>query len=286
VDAPQAGGAHGDEPGAGGTWDGEQRARRLGLDYLGAEQRLVAAGIEHTIVVFGSTRIVGPARAREALETAQAAAAAAPGDAALARAAAVAARLLASSRYYEEAREFGRLVSLCNPDPAHGSTAVMTGGGPGIMEAANRGASEAGARSIGLNIELPREQRPNDWVTPGLTFNFHYFAMRKLHFMQRARALVAFPGGFGTLDELFETLTLMQTHKMPPVPVVLVGREWWSRVLDFERLLEEGTIDAQDLGLVHHAETAVEAWAHVRRWYRRRGRPLFEPPGTTAGSED
>ena len=262
------------------TWVGEERAERLRLDYLRAEQRLAAAGIEHTIVVFGSTRICEPAQARAQLAQALAAAATAPADAALARAARVAERLLASSRYYEEAREFGRLVSLCNPDPAHGSTAVMTGGGPGIMEAANRGAHDAGARSIGLNIELPREQHANPYVTPELTLSFHYFAMRKLHFMQRARALVAFPGGFGTIDELFETLTLMQTKKMEPVPVVLVGREWWRGVLGFERLLEEGTIDAQDLGLIHYAETAIEAWATIRQWYRRRGRPLFDPPGS------
>jgi len=264
---------------------GEQRAGRLGLDYLEAERQLVAAGIEHTIVVFGSTRLVEPAQARAACERAQSAAAAAPGDAALARAARVAERLLARSHFYDEAREFGRLVSLCNPDPARGNTAVMTGGGPGIMEAANRGAREAGGRSVGLNIELPREQHPNAWVTPGLAFSFHYFAIRKLHFMQRARALVAFPGGFGTIDELFETLTLMQTGKMAPVPVVLVGREWWDGVLDFGRLVEEGTIDAEDLGLVHSAETAVEAWAHIRQWYRRRGRPLFDPPGHSHGSQ-
>ena len=266
-------------------WVGGQRAQRLGLDYLRAEEQLVAAGIEHTVVVFGSTRIVEPAQARAASERAQAAADAQPGDAALARAARIAARLLARSHYYEEAREFGRLVSLCNPDPARGNTAVMTGGGPGIMEAANRGAHEAGGRSVGLNIELPREQHPNAWVTPGMAFSFHYFAIRKLHFMQRARALVVFPGGFGTIDELFETLTLMQTRKMPPVPVVLVGREWWDGVLDFDRLVEEGTIDAHDLELMHPAETAVEAWAHIRQWYRRRGRPLFDPPGTPAGSE-
>ncbi len=265
--------------------DGAGRAERLGNDYLRAEQQLVAAGIEHTIVVFGSTRITEPALAQAACERARAAAHAAPGDAALARAARVAGRLLASSHWYDEAREFGRLVSLCNPDPARGTTAVMTGGGPGIMEAANRGAHDAGARSIGLNIELPREQHPNAYVTPGLAFSFYYFAIRKLHFMQRARALVAFPGGFGTLDEIFETLTLMQTKKMPPVPVVLVGRDWWNGVLDFERLVEEGTIDAADPGLVHSAETAVEAWAHIRKWYRRRGRPLFDPPGTPTDSE-
>jgi uncharacterized protein (TIGR00730 family) len=173
------------------------------------------------------------------------------------------------------AREFGALVAGCNGATQRCNTVVMTGGGPGIMEAANRGAFDAGMPSVGLNINLPREQRPNSYVTPGLCLSFHYFAIRKLHFMHRARALVAFPAGFGTLDELFETLTLIQTGKMRPVPVVLVGREWWQRVLDLRFLVGEGVIDEQDAALVTLAETAAEAWDHIRGWYRDRGQPLF-----------
>jgi uncharacterized protein (TIGR00730 family) len=253
----------------------EMRGERLQLDYSKAELLLAAAGIEHAIVVFGSTRIGEPRRAARALAEAQAAAGAAPGDERLARRAAVAARIAAKSHYYEVAREFGALVAGCNRDPGCCNTVVMTGGGPGIMEAANRGAFEAGMPSVGLNINLPHEQRPNPYVTPGLCLRFHYFAIRKLHFMHRARALVAFPGGFGTLDEVCETLTLIQTRKMPAVPVVLVGREWWQRVLDLPFLVSEGVIDEQDASLVTLAETATEAWDHIRSWYRDRGQPLF-----------
>lgn len=209
------------------------RAERLQLDYLKPELMLQAAGIGQTIVVFGGTRIAEPAVAQRRLATARAAAAAEAraGDARVA----VAERIAAKSRYYDVAREFGRLVSCSNADPRHASTVIMTGGGPGIMEAANRGAFDAQAQTVGLNIDLPHEQYPNPYVTPELCFRFHYFAMRKLHFLQRARALVAFPGGFGTLDELFEALTLMQTRKMGVVPVVLVGEEFWRRVIDIDR---------------------------------------------------
>jgi uncharacterized protein (TIGR00730 family) len=257
----------------------ETRGPRLQLDYLKAETLLTAAGIEHTIVVFGSTRISEPAAAARALAAARAAAAAAPGDAALARRATVAERIVAKSGYYELAREFGSLVARCNRDPQRCRTVVMTGGGPGIMEAANRGAFDAGGQSVGLNIDLPHEQYPNPYVTPALCFRFHYFAMRKLHFLRRARALVAFPGGYGTLDELFETLTLVQTGKIPPVPVVLVGRDWWRRVLDTQFLADEGVIDSEDAELFVYAETASEAWEHIRRWYRERGQLLFNEPG-------
>jgi uncharacterized protein (TIGR00730 family) len=256
----------------------DMRGERLQIDYAKAETLLEAAGIEHTIVVFGSTRITEPARATLGLAAARKAAAAAPGEAALARRAAVAARIEAKSRYYDMARELGVLVARCNRDPQRCTTVVMTGGGPGIMEATNRGAFDAGMPSVGLNIDLPHEQYPNPYVTPGLCFRFHYFAMRKLHFMQRARALVAFPGGFGTLDELFETLTLVQTRKMPPVPIVLVGREWWQQVLNLQFLLDEGVIDEEDAELITVADSAGEAWEAIRRWHRERGQPIFDGP--------
>jgi uncharacterized protein (TIGR00730 family) len=255
------------------------RSARLQLDYLKPEMLLQAAGVHNAIVVFGSTRIQEPAASARRLEAARAAAAAAPGDVEAARVAAVAARLHAHSGYYEVAREFGRLVAGCNPDPRHASTVIMTGGGPGIMEAANRGAHDAGAQSVGLNIVLPHEQFPNPYITPGLCFRFHYFAMRKLHFMQRARALVAFPGGFGTLDELFEALTLLQTGKMDMVPVVLVGEQYWRRVIDIPFLVAEGVIDPADAGLFWFAEDAASIWHSIVAWYRKNGDDIFGSGG-------
>jgi uncharacterized protein (TIGR00730 family) len=171
--------------------------------------------------------------------------------------------------WYGVAREFGRIAGQAR------NVAVMTGGGPGIMEAANRGAREAGAPSIGLNIDLPRRQRPNRYITPGLCLRFRYFALRKMHFMLRARALVVFPGGFGTLDELFETLTLVQSGKIRPLPVVLAGEAYWRQVIDFDFLVRAGTIRRRDLGLFQYAETAPRIWTTIRTWYRRARRPLF-----------
>jgi uncharacterized protein (TIGR00730 family) len=176
-------------------------------------------------------------------------------------------RVEAKSHYYEEARRFGQLVSAecqCNDEREY---VIVTGGGPGIMEAANRGAHDSGAKSIGLNITLPHEQRPNPYITPELCFQFHYFAIRKLHFLLRAKALVAFPGGFGTMDELFEALTLRQTHKTRELPIVLVGREYWQHAIDFEYLVDEGTIDEQDLDLFHYADTAEEAWKIIQEFH-------------------
>jgi uncharacterized protein (TIGR00730 family) len=178
------------------------------------------------------------------------------------------------SRKYDVARELGRLVGSAADDAAGGKILVMTGGGSGIMEAANRGAADAGAKSIGLNISLPHEQFPNPYVTPELCFSFRYFALRKLHFVMRARALVAFPGGFGTLDELFEVLALSQTRKTLPVPVVLVGEAYWRQVFNPEFLFQEGVIDAEDLELFWFAETAADAWASILRWYEKKGEPL------------
>ena len=253
----------------------ELRAARLQLDYLKPEISLQAAGIEHTIVVFGSTRILEPAAAQRRLDAALSAATATPGDAALQQRAAVAARLLARSHYYEVARELGALIAGSNPDRSRCKTVVMTGGGPGIMEAANRGAYDTGVHNVGLNIDLPHEQFPNPYVTPGLCFRFHYFAMRKLHFLRRARALVAFPGGFGTCDELFETLTLLQTRKMQAVPVVLMGESYWRRVIDIPYMIGEGVIDAEDAELFWYAEDARSAWRSIVAWYRNAGTPLF-----------
>jgi hypothetical protein len=251
------------------------RGERLQFDYLKPEILMQAAGVKHAIVVFGSTRIEEPAAAQRRLALARAAAKQAPEDGELRRRVAVAERLTARSHYYQVAREFGRLVAHCNPDPRHATTVIMTGGGPGIMEAANRGAFDAKAQTVGLNIELPHEQYPNPYVTPELCFSFHYFAMRKLHFLQRARALVAFPGGFGTLDELFETLNLLQTGKVAPVPVVLVGAEYWRRAVNFPFLIEEGVIDPEDAELFWYAEDAAAIWSSIVAWYREAGQDLF-----------
>jgi hypothetical protein len=259
-------------------WDAV-RGVRLAIDYQKAELLLERNRIEHTIVVFGSTRIREPAAAARHVGDCEAAVAAAPSDAECARRLAAARRLEAKSHYYEAAREFGRLVGQAHIGPGGGRLVIMTGGGPGIMEAANRGACDAGAQTVGLNITLPHEQFPNPYVTPELCFSFHYFAIRKLHFLNRARALVAFPGGFGTLDELFETLTLIQTRKMPAVPIVLVGRAYWERAFDVEFLVSEGTIDPEDHGLFGYAETAAEAWHMICRWHAAAGTHGFPAPG-------
>jgi len=255
----------------------DMRGVRLALDYEKPQHLLAELDVAHTIVVFGSTRIPEPETARRNCSELAAAFAGRPDDAALNERLAVARRIEAKSRYYDVAREFGRLVGLCGDRAIGGRVMVMTGGGPGIMEAANRGAHDAGARSIGLNITLPHEQYPNPYVTPGLCFSFHYFAMRKLHFLMRARALVAFPGGYGTMDELFEVLTLAQSRKIDPVPVILVGEEYWRRVFDADFLVAEGTIDLEDRELFWYAETAAEIWRDILVWYETRGTPLLEP---------
>ena len=205
------------------------RGLRLQVDYLKPELLLRANKVERTIVVFGSSRICEPAEARRRVDALRAVTARDQGNFENARRLAIAERILDKSRYYEIAREFGRLVGEVNRRMADGQVLIVTGGGPGIMEAANRGAFDAKAKTIGLNITLPHEQLPNPYVSPELCFNFHYFAMRKLHFLQRAMALVAFPGGFGTFDELFEVLTLTQTRKVRPMPIILVGERYWRR---------------------------------------------------------
>jgi uncharacterized protein (TIGR00730 family) len=223
--------------------------------------------IKHTIVVFGGTRVAEPARAWEKLEAARAALKEAPEDPALRRRLQVAERVLAKSHYYDEARELARLLGS-DPRVDGLEVTVVTGGGPGIMEAANRGAFDEGAPSMGLNILLPHEQRPNPYITPGLCFQFHYFALRKMHFLVRARALVAFPGGFGTLDELFDALTLIQTGKMPRVPIILVGREFWQQVFDPHFLADEGVIDDEDLALITVVDSGMEALWAIRSFYK------------------
>ena len=250
------------------------RDLRLGLDYLKPELYLQQNGIGNTIVVFGSTRICEPAAAHRTMATLKAAAAADPADKELKRRLAVAERIVDKSRYYDEARAFGRLVAEASKTKAGPHCTVVTGGGPGIMEAANRGAFDAGVKTVGLNISLPHEQYPNPYITPGLCFNFHYFAMRKLHFLQRAKALVAFPGGFGTFDELFEALTLVQTRKVKPMPVVLVGESYWRRAVDTKFLVEEGVVAPEDLELFWYAETAREIWDGILHWYDKSGTPL------------
>jgi uncharacterized protein (TIGR00730 family) len=254
------------------------RGVRLQIDYLKAESLLEQHQVAHTIVVFGSTRIPEPQAARRQMEACARAVAANRSDPALRRRLSIAERIEAKSRYYEIAREFGRIVGTVGAKALGGRIMIMTGGGPGIMEAANRGAHDVGAQSIGLNITLPKEQYPNPYVTPELCFRFHYFAMRKLHFLLRARALVAFPGGYGTMDELFEVLSLAQTRKIRPVPVILVGEQYWRRVFDLELLVDEGVIDPEDRDLFWYAESAESIFRDIVYWYEASGAPLF-PPG-------
>ena len=246
----------------------ELRPVRLQLELLKPELIQREEGIRSTIVVFGSSRLVEPAVAREQLAKAEHALALKPSDPDRQRAVAVARRRLAQAPYYDQAREFGRLVSSTCQVGGRCDFVVVTGGGPGIMEAANRGAAEVGAKSIGFNITLPQEQQPNPYITPALCFQFRYFALRKMHFLLRARALVAFPGGFGTLDELFEALTLLQTGKVTGVTVVLVGRAFWDRLINWPMLIEEGMIDPEDLRLFHYSETGREAWEIVAASHR------------------
>jgi len=255
---------------------GDTRDIRLALDYEKAELLLEERGIAHTIVVFGSTRICEPAAAKRKVESLAVEAGGKNKDAM--RRHSIAKRVLAKSRYYDTAREFGRIVSEAGAKRRRNRIVIATGGGPGIMEAANRGACDAGAQSVGLNITLPHEQYPNPYITPDLCFRFHYFAIRKLHFVLRARALVAFPGGFGTLDELFEVLTLSQTRKLNPLPVVLVGESYWRKVFDPDFLVDEGTIDPEDRDLFWFAETAKGIWQSIVEWYEAAGRPLLGPP--------
>ena len=243
----------------------ELRPIRIGLELLKPELIQKEEKIESTIVVFGSARLHEPAAAIQALRQAEEKAAWAPEDQTLQQPLAIAKRQLELAKYYDVARDFSRLVSSTCQVDGHCDYVVVTGGGPGIMEAANRGAADVNAKSIGLNITLPHEQYPNPYITPRLSFQFRYFAIRKMHFLIRAKAFVAFPGGFGTLDELFETLTLLQTGKTDKVIVILVGRDFWERLINWQLLVEYGLISQTDLDLFHYAETAQEAWDLIAR---------------------
>lgn len=249
----------------------ELRGIRLQLELLKPEVALHRHAIRSTVVVLGSARTSSPEQAQAEVVRLAARAQLHPEDSLLACQLATARRQLAGARHYEEARRFAEIISCRFQRDGHHDFVVVTGGGPGIMEAANRGAHEAGARSIGLNATSPQQQRPNSWITPKLAFRFHYSAARKVHFLLRARALVAFPGGFGTLDELFEVLALVQTGKMPRMPIVLVGSAFWSRACDVEFLVEQGMLDDADAQLISIVESAEQAVAVIHAFYD--GRP-------------
>jgi uncharacterized protein (TIGR00730 family) len=254
----------------------ELRGVRLELEFMKPDLALANLGIRNTIVVFGSARVVEPREARRALAQARARVARDPDDPDLARELAVAERLLDRSRYYQIARELGRLVARSGYGTADYRLILTTGGGPGLMEAANRGAYETGAPTIGFNITLPKEQLPNPYLSPHLSFQFRYFALRKMHLMLRARALVAFPGGYGTFDELFETLCLIQTEKRERLPVILVGAEYWQQAVNFDFLASEGMINPEDLCLFEYAESAEGIWNAIYHWYDEAGLSLFD----------
>lgn len=253
----------------------ELRGARLQLEFLKPDLIFEENGVLATIVVFGGTRIIEPAKAKRRLAEIRRLLKLNPQDKALRQQLAVAKRLLAKSHYYEVAREFGRLVGQAGAGICDNRLVIITGGGPGLMEAANRGAYEVGAKSAGLNISLPQEQVPNPYITPELCFQFRYFGLRKMHFMMRAKAFVAFPGGYGTLDELFEALCLIQTGKIKPLPVVLVGEKYWRKVFNADYLVAEGTIAPQDKDLFYFAETAQETWNYILKWYEKKGVSLF-----------
>jgi uncharacterized protein (TIGR00730 family) len=245
------------------------RPVRLQLELLKPEMLLRRLNIRSTIVVFGSARIMPPDKALAHRDAAAAAVQRNPNDRELTNILARANRHVLLSRYYEEARKFSRTVSTLFKQADRRDFVVVTGGGPGIMEAANRGAHDVEAVSAGFNITLPLEQEPNPYISPELCFRFHYFAMRKMHFLMRAVALVAFPGGFGTLDELFEALTLVQTQKVASMPIVLVGREFWSQLINFDLMVAEGVIAPEDMMLFTIVETAEEAVQHIYDYYGR-----------------
>jgi len=249
----------------------ELRPVRMQLELLKPEMALAAAGVESTVILFGSARIDERAKAEERMALAEQSLAADPTSKQALRNLERVKRLAALSHFYDEAREFARIVSSTCQIQGKCDFVILTGGGPGIMEAGNRGAHDVGAKSIGLNITLPHEQFPNPYITPELCFQFRYFAMRKLHFLLRAQALVVFPGGFGTLDELFETLTLRQTGKLKPMPIVLYGRKYWEQAIDLQYLADEGTISDEDLDLIQYSDDPQHTWDIIQKFYREQG---------------
>lgn len=250
----------------------DTRASRLQLELMKAELLMQEHHIRSTVVAFGGTRIAEPKEARKSVRELEAKLKRKPNDKELRRRLAVARAVLAKSKYYDEAMEFARLVSNeCQSGKPPHDYVIVTGGGPGIMEAANRGAYEVGAKSIGLNITLPMEQEPNAFIDPELCLQFHYFAIRKMHFMMRAKALLAFPGGYGTLDELFEALTLVQTRKVDRLPIILFGETYWRNVINFEYLVQEGTIDPGDINLFVYADKAADAWKYIKYFWQAEG---------------
>jgi len=241
---------------------------RLQLEYLKPQLVLEQHNVEATIVVFGSARFLSPEQAKQNLQQAEHALMQDPQSADSQHAVKLAKRDSKNSDYYLASQHFSQLVTEHSNKHQNSKLMIISGGGPGIMEAANRGAMAAGGESIGLNIVLPKEQHPNPYITPHFCFQFHYFAIRKMHFLQRARALVAFPGGFGTLDELFETLTLIQTKKAERVPVILYDKAFWQRLIDFDMLAEEGLISPQDLELIQFVDTPEHAWQLIYDYYQ------------------
>jgi uncharacterized protein (TIGR00730 family) len=238
----------------------ETRGIRFQLEMLKPDLAQQEHGIEHTVVVFGSARFQSQEKAQKTLEAAQ--------SSGVVRDIKRAEALVRNAHFYEQARAFGHLIAQYSANKHNPNKLfICTGGGPGIMEAANRGASEAGGISVGLNIALPHEQTPNPYITPALSFKFHYFALRKMHFMMRAKALVAFPGGIGTMDELFETLTLVQCKKAKPVPIVLFGTDYWKKVFHPEMMMEEGVIAEEDLQLFRFVDSVEDAWEVIRAFY-------------------
>lgn len=262
----------------------ELRPVRLQLELLKPEMTFRQHHINSTIVVFGATRIVERPEALRRVAEIEDRLKAKPKSIALKNELTIAKRVLAKSRYYDEAREFARLVAEdTQKKKGKQDYVIVTGGGPGIMEAANRGAFDVNAKSIGLNITLRMEQEPNPYITPELCLQFHYFALRKMHFLLRAKALVAFPGGFGTLDEVFEALTLVQTRKVQSLPIVLFGSEYWKRLIDWDYLVSEGTIDADDLKLFVYADRARDAWDYIKYYFRASANGRNN--GTSVGGE-
>ncbi len=249
----------------------ELRPVRMQLELLKPELTFRDQQVQSTVVVFGGTQVVERSAGEQRLARAEAELAGDPQSPRLARKVQIARRLLEKAGYYDAAREFARLVSSTCQVDGDCDYVVVTGGGPGIMEAANRGAFDVDAKSIGLNITLPAEQHPNPYITPELCFQFHYFALRKLHFLLRAKALVVFPGGFGTLDELFDALTLRQTQRMQEIPIILYGRSYWEQVIDFRFLADEGVIADAHLELFEFAESPAEAWDSIQRFHAQSG---------------